>query len=157
VLARLRTLTSHHGRHTFITHALAGGRTLAEVRAAAGHSNVAIRSGYLHVVVEKDGGVGELLYSMLLIEQDCAVIGCTVAGGRLCFSLLHSSFLRVRAPRHMPICQTMPPATTTESKWQFVEGASMPHSRDGTTRCAISGLYSTQRLQSSNHPAAKVS
>jgi len=45
-LARLRTLTIHHGRHTFISHALAGGRTLAEVRAAAGHSNVAITSGY---------------------------------------------------------------------------------------------------------------
>src|SRR5208282_26217 len=36
-LARLRTLTIHHGRHTFISHALAGGRTIAEVRAAAGH------------------------------------------------------------------------------------------------------------------------
>ena len=33
---RLRTLTIHHGRHTFISHALAGGRTLAEVRDAAG-------------------------------------------------------------------------------------------------------------------------
>jgi integrase/recombinase XerD len=59
-LARLRTLTIHHGRHTFISHALAGGRTLAEVRAAAGHSNVAITSGYLHVVVDEDEGVGEL-------------------------------------------------------------------------------------------------
>ena len=37
---RLRMLTIHHGRHTFISHALAGGRTLAEVRDAAGHSNV---------------------------------------------------------------------------------------------------------------------
>jgi len=59
-LARLRTLTIHHGRHTFISHALAGGRTLAEVRAAAGHSNVAITSGYLHVVVDEDEEVGEL-------------------------------------------------------------------------------------------------
>jgi Phage integrase family len=59
-LARLRTLTIHHGRHTFISHALAGGRTLAEVRAAAGHSNVAITSGYLHVVVDEDEGVEEL-------------------------------------------------------------------------------------------------
>jgi integrase len=32
-LARLRTLTIHHGRHTYISHALAGGRTLAEVYA----------------------------------------------------------------------------------------------------------------------------
>ena len=52
---RLASLTIHHGRHTFISHALAGGRTLAEVRDAAGHSNVSITSGYLHVVVEEDG------------------------------------------------------------------------------------------------------
>jgi integrase len=32
---RLASLTIHHGRHTFISHALAGGRTLAEVRDAA--------------------------------------------------------------------------------------------------------------------------
>jgi integrase len=44
-------LTIRHGRHTFISHALAGGRTLAEVRDAAGHSNVTITSGYLHVAV----------------------------------------------------------------------------------------------------------
>lgn len=52
---RLKTLTIHHGRHTFISHALAGGRTLAEVRDAAGHSNVSITSIYLHVVVEEEG------------------------------------------------------------------------------------------------------
>ena len=56
---RLATLTIHHGRHTFISHALAGGRTLAEVRDAAGHANVSITSAYLHVAVE-DEGVGEL-------------------------------------------------------------------------------------------------
>jgi integrase len=56
---RLRSLTIHHGRHTFISHALAGGRTLAEVRDAAGHSNVSITSGYLHVSVE-DQTVGAL-------------------------------------------------------------------------------------------------
>ena len=49
---RLTHLTIHHGRPTFISHALAGGRTLAEVRDAAGHSNVSITSGYLHVAVE---------------------------------------------------------------------------------------------------------
>jgi integrase len=37
---RLWSLTIHHGRHTFISHALAGGRTLAQVRAAAGHANL---------------------------------------------------------------------------------------------------------------------
>lgn len=52
---RLKTLTIHHGRHTFISHALAGGRTLAEVRAAAGHANVSITSAYLHVAVEDEG------------------------------------------------------------------------------------------------------
>jgi integrase len=54
-MERLEHLTIHHGRHTFISHALAGGRTLAEVRDAAGHSNVTITSGYLHVAVEEDG------------------------------------------------------------------------------------------------------
>ena len=58
-LERLKTLTIHHGRHTFISHALAGGRTLAEVRDAAGHSNVTITSIYLHVTVE-DGELGSL-------------------------------------------------------------------------------------------------
>jgi integrase len=57
---RLRTLTIHHGRHTFISHALAGGRTLAEVRDAAGHANVSITSGYLHVAVEEVNPVGNL-------------------------------------------------------------------------------------------------
>lgn len=51
---RLKSLTIHHGRHTFISYALAGGRTLAEVRDAAGHSNVSITSGYLHVAVDDD-------------------------------------------------------------------------------------------------------
>jgi hypothetical protein len=37
-----------------------GSRTLAEVRDAAGHANVSITSGYLHVAVEDDGEVGRL-------------------------------------------------------------------------------------------------
>jgi integrase len=49
---RLQNLTIHHGRHTFISHALAVGRTLAEVRDAVGHANVTVTSGYLHAVVE---------------------------------------------------------------------------------------------------------
>jgi integrase len=57
---RLYGLTIHHGRHTFISHALAGGRTLAEVRDAAGHSNVSITSAYLHVAVDEDGALGNL-------------------------------------------------------------------------------------------------
>jgi integrase len=58
--ARLESLTIHHGRHTFISDALAGGRTLAEVRDAAGHANVSITSGYMHVAVEDEAGVGNL-------------------------------------------------------------------------------------------------
>jgi integrase len=58
---RLETLTIHHGRHTFISHALAGGRSLAEGRDAAGHANVSITSGYLHVAVDDETVVGSLL------------------------------------------------------------------------------------------------
>jgi hypothetical protein len=36
--ARVETSTIHHGRHTFISHALAGGRTAAEVRDAVGRT-----------------------------------------------------------------------------------------------------------------------
>lgn len=57
---RLRTLTIHHGRYTFVSHALAGGRTLAEVRDAAGHSSVLLTSIYPHVAVEDEGEVGRL-------------------------------------------------------------------------------------------------
>jgi integrase len=59
-LARLRTLTIHHGRHTFVSHALAGGRSLAEVRAAAGHASLLTTSVYLHVAVDDDGELGSL-------------------------------------------------------------------------------------------------
>ena len=58
--ARLEALTIHHGRHTFISHALAGGRSLAEVRDAAGHCNVSITSGYLHVAVDDEAPIGNL-------------------------------------------------------------------------------------------------
>jgi integrase len=61
--ARLKSLTIHHDRHTFISHALAGGRTLAEVRDTAGHSNVTITSDYLHylhVAVDDDDAAGNL-------------------------------------------------------------------------------------------------
>ena len=57
---RLEKLTIHHGRHTFISHALASGRSLAEVRDAAGHANVSITSGYLHVAVDDDACPGDL-------------------------------------------------------------------------------------------------
>jgi len=57
---RLRNLTIHHGRHTFISHAVAGGRTLAEVKAAAGHASLLTTSVYLHVVVDEREEVGAL-------------------------------------------------------------------------------------------------
>jgi integrase len=57
---RLATLTIHHGRHTFLSHALAGGRTLAEVRDAAGHANVSVTSVYLHAVVDEEPEIGGL-------------------------------------------------------------------------------------------------
>jgi integrase len=57
---RLASLTIHHGRHTFISHALAGGRTLAEVRDAAGHANVTVTFGYLHAAVDDQEMVGRL-------------------------------------------------------------------------------------------------
>ena len=59
-LSRLRTLTIHHGRHTFISHALFGGRSPAEVRDAAGHSSLLTTSVYLHVAVDDDGELGQL-------------------------------------------------------------------------------------------------
>lgn len=49
-----------HGRHTFISHALAGGRNLAEARDAAGHGNVSITSRYLHAAAEADEVLGTL-------------------------------------------------------------------------------------------------
>ena len=52
-------LTIHHGRHSFCSHALAGGRSLAEVRDAAGHADISTTSIYLHVT-EDDGAVGDL-------------------------------------------------------------------------------------------------
>ncbi len=57
---RIAELTIHHGRHSFVSHALAGGRSLAEVRDAAGHSNVSITSVYTHVAVDDGGAVGDL-------------------------------------------------------------------------------------------------
>lgn len=57
---RLATLSIHCGRHSFVSHALAGGRSLAEIRDAAGHANVSTTSIYLHVVPDDDETVGNL-------------------------------------------------------------------------------------------------
>jgi integrase len=54
-----RHVTIHDGRHTFASHALAGGRSLVEVRDALGHRSIATTSLYLHLV-EEDEAVGNL-------------------------------------------------------------------------------------------------
>lgn len=53
-------LSIHCGRHSFVSHALAGGRTIAEIRDTAGHANVSTTSVYLHVVHDDDKTVGNL-------------------------------------------------------------------------------------------------
>ena len=40
----------HSGRHTFCTHALAGGRSLGEVRDAAGHASIETTNIYVHAM-----------------------------------------------------------------------------------------------------------
>lgn len=57
---RVGSLSIHCGRHSFCSHSLAGGRSLAEVRDAAGHANVSTTSIYLHVVRDDDEEIGNL-------------------------------------------------------------------------------------------------
>ena len=57
---RAAILSIHCGRHSFCSHALHGGRTLAEVRDAAGHANISTTSIYLHVVHDDGDQVGSL-------------------------------------------------------------------------------------------------
>ena len=52
-------LTIHDGRHSFVSHALHGGRSIVEVRAAAGHASLATTSIYAHLV-DTDDKVGNL-------------------------------------------------------------------------------------------------
>ena len=49
-----RPVTIHDGRHTFISHALHKGRTVVEVRDAAGHANIATTSLYAHLVDDNE-------------------------------------------------------------------------------------------------------
>ena len=56
---RVAELTIHHGRHSFVSHALQH-RSLAEVRDAAGHANIATTSIYTHVATDDDGVVGNI-------------------------------------------------------------------------------------------------
>ena len=52
--ARQSELSIHDGRHSFASHSLAAGRSLAEVRDALGHSNISITSIYLHTLDRAD-------------------------------------------------------------------------------------------------------
>jgi len=47
---RVRQLSIHSGRHSFCSHALAGGRSLTEVREAAGHRDISTTGIYLHML-----------------------------------------------------------------------------------------------------------
>jgi integrase/recombinase XerD len=53
-------ITIHHGRHSFISHALHAGRSIVEVKEAAGHSSLGTTSLYSHLVSDDDGIVGNL-------------------------------------------------------------------------------------------------
>ena len=57
---RAEELTVHCGRHSFVSHALAGGKSLAEVRQAAGHASVATTNLYVHLCTDDDDEVGNL-------------------------------------------------------------------------------------------------
>jgi integrase len=61
VLGRVRAsqLTTHSGRHTFVSLALIGGRTLPEVRDAAGHSSIAVTDLYAHIA-DDSGDLGDV-------------------------------------------------------------------------------------------------
>lgn len=59
--ARASELTVHSGRHTFCSIALAGGKSLAEVRQAAGHASISTTNLYIHALASDDDEVGNLL------------------------------------------------------------------------------------------------
>lgn len=64
---RAKQLRIHSGRRSFISHALARGRGLAEVRDAVGHGNVATTNLYLYAL---EGGVDDLFAAIDLEEKD---------------------------------------------------------------------------------------
>lgn len=52
-------LTIHHGRHSFVSHALHGGRSITDVKSAVGHASLSVTSLYSHLV-EDSGEIGNL-------------------------------------------------------------------------------------------------
>jgi integrase len=55
---RVGQLSIHKGRHSFCSHYLFIGRSLAEVAAAAGHKNLSTTSLYAHLIEREDVGDG---------------------------------------------------------------------------------------------------
>jgi integrase len=47
---RVEQLSIHCGRHSFVSHSLHAGRTMMEVRDAAGHASIAMTSRYAHLI-----------------------------------------------------------------------------------------------------------
>jgi len=56
---RQSELTIHHGRHSFVSHAIHGGRSITEVKSAVGHASLSVTSLYSHLV-EDSGEIGNL-------------------------------------------------------------------------------------------------
>lgn len=52
---RQATLTIHHGRHSFVSHCLAGGLDVTKVRDAVGHRSISTTNIYSHVVTDSAG------------------------------------------------------------------------------------------------------
>jgi integrase/recombinase XerD len=48
-----RHVTTHSGRHSYVSHSLASGVSLAGVQASAGHSNASVTGLYIHVAREE--------------------------------------------------------------------------------------------------------
>ena len=57
---RVTNITTHTGRHTFVSFALHFGRNVVEVKAAAGHSSLGTTTLYAHLVDVDDCQVGDL-------------------------------------------------------------------------------------------------
>jgi len=75
---RAEALTIHDGRHTYVSRSLAGGRSLAEVRDAAGHANISTTSIYTHIAVDDDGTIGDLFGDKVPAGVDATVLAAAV-------------------------------------------------------------------------------
>lgn len=58
--SRLESLSIYDGRNTFVNHALARGRSLAELRGAAAHANIVTASADLHTTLTEHPYAGQL-------------------------------------------------------------------------------------------------